>query len=360
MRIALIALTLAFPVAALDAAPADRPARAPRAPARPDPGPDSPPKQADRHFKAGVALVKDHNYAAALSEFELAYDIAPHPLVLYNIAGCHRELAHYPEAVSYLERFLTEGVGKVPAQQLRDARAELDALLAMTAQVTVKVSPVTERAQLLIDGTALASAAMPLILTPGEHQLIARAAGRRDAERTLRVAAGDQPTIELTLEEPAATSGGLPPPPLDGGPPGVQAALRPPASSARPWLALGAGFGTDLRRAGHTGAPSLGASVALGSRLGLAVDVVFVAYAVVPSIRVRVAGDALSLHLLGAVPVAFSGDPMTGRFLAVAGGLGLRYRATPWLALRADAYISTATKNQGTAVPSFVSGEVWF
>src|ERR1700753_3087327 len=75
-------------------------------------------KEADRHFKSGVALFKEAKYAEALAEFERAYEIAPHPLVLYNIAGCHRELSHYAEAVTYYRRFLAEGKDgkdKIPA-----------------------------------------------------------------------------------------------------------------------------------------------------------------------------------------------------------------------------------------------------
>ena len=64
-------------------------------------------KEADRHFKAGVALFKELKYAEALAEFERAYEIEPHPLVLYNIATCHRELSHYGEAVKYYQRFLS-------------------------------------------------------------------------------------------------------------------------------------------------------------------------------------------------------------------------------------------------------------
>src|SRR5690606_34023403 len=63
-------------------------------------------KEADRHFKSGVALFKEAKFTEALAEFERAYEIAPHPTVLYNIAGCHRELSRYGEAVRFYKRFL--------------------------------------------------------------------------------------------------------------------------------------------------------------------------------------------------------------------------------------------------------------
>jgi hypothetical protein len=116
----------------------------------------------------------------------------------------------------------------------------------------------------------------------------------------------------------------------------------------------------NLRRVGKTGAPSIGLGAELGSRVGVGVDVVLVAYAVIPSVRVRLVGDVLSLHVVGAVPVSFSDDPMTGTFIAVAGGLGLRYRAMPRLTFRLESYVSIPTKNQITTVPTFLGGELWF
>lgn len=367
MRTSLIALTLGLAglvgLAApnvLEAAPDPRPGPAPRPPdAKPS---ELLQKEADRHFKSGVALFKDAKYGEALAEFERAYQIAPHPLVLYNIAGCHRELLHYAQAVTYYRRFLADGTGKVPASRLAIAQSELDALLTLVARVTVTVVPASDNVTLIVDGTPLDKPAMPLILPPGEHRLIARTPGRRDAERSVRVAAGDTPTIELALEalptEPPGTTVHVEHVEHVGPGEPIRSPLQPPP--ARRGFAINAGFGMNLRRLGNTGAPSIGLGAELGSRLELGVDVVLVAYAVIPSIRVRVAGDALSLHVIGAVPVAFSGDDMPGRFAAVAGGLGLRYRPTPRLAVRLESYVSVASKDQGTALPTFLGAEVWF
>jgi hypothetical protein len=390
MRSALIAIVLGVLVltaleaafeAALEAAPTPRPSPAPKSPAprpsdprpsdprpsdpRPsDPRPSTPSptpspaepgptestpnellqKEADRHFKSGVALYREAKYADALAEFERAYEIAPHPLVLFNIAECHRELLHYAEAVTSYRQFLSDGKTRVPAARLATAQAELDALLTLIARVTVTITPAGEGAVLLLDGTELDRPVMPLVLPPGEHRLIARAAGRRDAARTLQLRAGDSLAVQLELGElPRIT---------------LERVVTAPAPG--PSLALDAGFGMNLRRLGKTGAPSLGLGAAIGSRFGVGVDFVLVAYAVVPSVRVRVIGHALSLHVVGAVPIALSSDPMSGSSVTMAGGLAVRYRATPRLAFRLESYVSFAGKDQDTAVPTFLGGELWF
>jgi hypothetical protein len=311
-------------------------------------------KEADRHFKSGVALFKEAKYSEALAEFERAYEIAPHPLVLYNIAGCHRELSHYADAVKFYNRFLSEGKGKVPAARLTAAQAELDSILARIARVTVTVAP-SDGATIIVDGNTLGTLVeMPLMLPPGEHKLVARATGYKDVERTVRVASGDELTVELTLVA-------LPPEPAK--PPGGDldrtVVPREPTNRVRRFT-LGAGFGTNLRRVDESGAPSVGLGVALGSRVVLGVDAVVVAYAVMPSIRVRLAGDMISVHAIAAVPIAFTDGEMSETFVAGAAGLGLRYRPMPMLAFRLEALASFAGEQHGTTVPAFVGGELWF
>lgn len=304
-RIVLCALGLATATVELCAAP-DAHARAPAKPTKAKPK-NPKQKEADQRFKRGVALFNDSKYAEALAEFERAYEIAPHPLVLYNIASCHRQMSHYAEAVNYYRRFLAEGKGVVAAARLTAAQSELDATLLLIARVTVTVSPALDGTTLLLDGAPLDTTTMPLILPPGEHRLTARTPGRPDAERTVRVASGDEVAVELVLTQP----------PLAREPPG-----EPPAATPTPMgveaeptdkavllprkrrFAIGAGFGTNLRLARDTGAPAVSLALPVGSRLELGLDGVFVAYSVIPSVRVRLAGDALAIHAVGAVPIS--------------------------------------------------------
>lgn len=311
-------------------------------------------KEADRHFKAGVALFKEGKFKEALAEFERAYEIAPHPLVLYNIAGCHRELSSYGEAIKFYERFLKEGKGQVPAGRLTAAQTELDGILARIARVTVVIQG-PPYATLVLDGEALGTmpVPMPLVLPPGEHQLVARADGYIDAKRTLRVASGDEAEISLTLSEA---------PKQEAAVTVTTAAATGPARPAGPKrFSIGAGFGTNLRQVADTGAPSLGIGVSIGSRLQLGVEGILVAYAVMPTVRVRLAGERVSAHAIVAMPVAFPGDEMGGEtFVAGAGGLGLRVQAMPMLSFRLESLASYAGKERGTTFPTFVGGELWF
>lgn len=349
MTARIASLLLVALAASADAAPKKRPLK------RPAPQKEQTPeqKEADRHFKSGVALFKEAKFAEALAEFERAYEIAPHPLVLYNIAGCHRELSHYGEAVKFYKRFLDEGKTKVPKDRLAAAQTELEGILARIARITVAAP---DGAMLTLDGADLGTMPieMPLMVAPGEHKVVVRQQGMRDAEKTVRVASGDVIDVAMKLVE-------LPPTP--------EAVVRtervegPPrlvARAGRKRFALGAAFGTNLRQAADTGAPTLGLSLALASRFELGVDAVMVAYAVMPSVRVRIAGDSIALHAAVAVPVSFKDGAMKETFVAGAVGLGLRLRATSSFAFRLESFASFAGKNHGTTLPAFVGGELWF
>lgn len=344
-----------------------------RAPSKDVPAPKpSDQQEADRHFKAGVARFKEAKFAEALDEFQRAYEISPHPLVLYNIAGCYRELSRYGEAVRFYTRFLAEGPGKVPPGRLSDAKTELDGIYALVSRLTVKVEP-AEGAQLLLDGTPLGALPleMPLILVPGDHKLRARAPGRVDAEREVKVAAGDVSSIELSLpalvpDRPPNGPGGATGPTGPGHPPSETTVRTPaaPVQTAARRFAVNASFATNALRAAaaDTGTAALGLRLALGAGLELGVDGTLVAYAVIPSLRLRIAGDALSFHAIAAAPISFNDGSEMETFVAGAVGLGLRLRmpAVPGLALHLESYAAFAGGHHGTTIPTFLGGELWF
>jgi hypothetical protein len=123
---------------------------------------------------------------------------------------------------------------------------------------------------------------------------------------------------------------------------------------------LGAGFGTNLRLAGDTGAPSVSLALPLGSRLELGLDGVFVGYSVIPSVRVRLAGEALAVHAVAAVPISFNDGSTMERFVAGGFGLGVRYQPLASFAMRLESYAAYAGKAHGWSIPTFLGGELWF
>ncbi len=62
--------------------------------------------EARRHFRQGMALIADGNVDSGVAELQQAYEILPHPNVLYNIGRAYAESGRYQEAIEYFERYL--------------------------------------------------------------------------------------------------------------------------------------------------------------------------------------------------------------------------------------------------------------
>lgn len=62
--------------------------------------------EARQHFRRGMELVEGGRLDEGLLELERAYDILPHPNVVYNIARAYSEAGRYGEAIEYFERYL--------------------------------------------------------------------------------------------------------------------------------------------------------------------------------------------------------------------------------------------------------------
>ena len=62
--------------------------------------------EARRHFRSGMDLIAQGQLDAGAVELEAAYQLMPHPNVLYNLARAYFDAGQYVETVLYFERYL--------------------------------------------------------------------------------------------------------------------------------------------------------------------------------------------------------------------------------------------------------------
>jgi iron complex outermembrane receptor protein len=62
--------------------------------------------EARTHFKKGMAEIADGRYEVGIEELKKAYDILPHPNVLYNIARAYVDQGDLENAVAYYKKYL--------------------------------------------------------------------------------------------------------------------------------------------------------------------------------------------------------------------------------------------------------------
>jgi tetratricopeptide (TPR) repeat protein len=313
-------------------------------------------RQANLKFKKGIQMVEQGRYELALVLFNEAYEKAPHPLVLFNIAGTHRHLKQYRLALDAYRRFLVEGDDKVEAALLRRGKQELDMVLALVAQVSVSSQP--SGALITIDGEeqGMTPLSEVVVLTPGRHTLEASLSGHESVSQELNVKASESRQLQIVLEplKKVETEVAIEEQHYSNTEaPLIRATPRPSRFSAS------AAYGANLRNLSNTGAALVGASVVVHERISLGLDFVFPTYALIPRARLRLAGNEFALHAVVAAPISFSTDT-TPTFVAGGGGAGIHYRVHSQVALRAEVLVTYAGKTYGLAAPAFAGAEVVF
>jgi iron complex outermembrane receptor protein len=88
-------------------------------------------RDAKRHFQRGMSLVKEGQTDKGVSELERAYDLKPHPNVLFNIARAYDVAGRTQDAADAYERYIAAGPADPSAAEARLAQLR-DILAART------------------------------------------------------------------------------------------------------------------------------------------------------------------------------------------------------------------------------------
>lgn len=190
-RLAIVALSLAIAAPALVAAPTPAFAQ------------EDERAQARAAFERGVGLFDDGSFQEALTSFQEAYRLRPHPSVRVNMANCYEELGRPMEAIQHFERFLLEAESARPAQ-IREVRATVARLRGSVGEVFIRVTP--EGATVTIDGGD--SRRTPILdaigMTAGTHHIEVSMGGFATQAVDVVVEGGGRSEVAVTLEEAAS------------------------------------------------------------------------------------------------------------------------------------------------------------
>jgi hypothetical protein len=161
-------------------------------------------RSASVHFRRGVELYQEGAYRAALIELRRAYEIAPDYRVMFNVGQTHYALGEYVEAINALEIYVREGGTEIPQAR----REEVDTTLTELNKRVAFLRVTTDRdgATILIDGVAVGKTPLqgPVPLSLGRHTVDAETTDGWTANDMIDVAGGDQRTLALAMNAPAA------------------------------------------------------------------------------------------------------------------------------------------------------------
>jgi hypothetical protein len=156
-------------------------------------------EEARQRFDRGLKLYNEGDAIGALAEFQVAYKLTGHPMVLYNLALVHARLGHAAEAVEALERLR----GAAPSELLPDAHERAKALYEeqLSRVGTLEVKSNAPGALIQIDNVDVArTPTLPIRLTAGPHLLAIFAAGHEPRHLKVTVAGRAHELLDVELE----------------------------------------------------------------------------------------------------------------------------------------------------------------
>ena len=172
--------------------------------------------EAGAHYQRGLAFVDQENWSEALREFEAAMSLDPHQATLFNLAQCLTLLGRHVEAARAFEDLIEQFGSDVSPERHREVEGQLGELAPRVARITPQVRG-PESAVVLVDSEehGVTPLVRPIVVGPGRHVVIVRAAGYLESRRELEVGGGQTAVVEVVMEpEPAGADEPPETPPL--------------------------------------------------------------------------------------------------------------------------------------------------
>jgi hypothetical protein len=201
-------------------------------------------------------LLRQGAYAAALTEFERAYELSPVYQVLYYIGAMNVQLQRWASARRSFELYLKLGGPHLTRARVEEVNVHLDELTRKTATLTLTLN--VPGATVRVDGSPVHPTDVSgLVVDPGEHVVHVTKPGFEPLEQVLRATDGEN--VHLVLPLAPINAGDAPPRPHQ-----LPAEQRPlpstlPADTVAegtplwvPWLVTGALASGWLTTAGLT------------------------------------------------------------------------------------------------------------
>ena len=157
---------------------------------------------ARQDYEAGRVLFEDQDYAGALLKFERAFESAPDPRLLWNMAACEKSARHYANALALLARYRKEGDLRMSEAQRAEVITLIDTLHTLISRVHLVVDE--PGASVFVDDRLAGTTPLAdtLLVDLGTRRIRVSKAGFQDQVITQEFAGGSELTLYMTL--PAA------------------------------------------------------------------------------------------------------------------------------------------------------------
>lgn len=152
-------------------------------------------------FRQGVEAFEKQDYASACPLFDRSFEAGHAASARYMLGQCEEKRGHLVAARAHYDWVAHDDQAK---QDVRDHATEnIAALDARIARVTLELgADAPAKPKIEIDGVEVEDLSKPWPVDPGEHRVVARAAGRADKNQTVTAAEGATVSFKVTFGDP--------------------------------------------------------------------------------------------------------------------------------------------------------------
>ena len=158
-------------------------------------------KDARKHFKVGISLLKGDDFKAAAAEFEASVKLYPTKTGLFNLANCYKALHDYRKTLHTLER-LKKDFGDDFDDDMKSTVETMESeILDMMGQLKIVVTQ--KGATIKLDGKEVGKSPLikPVLVPPGGHSVEIMLSGYKTETRKVKLVSGDAATEYFDLKE---------------------------------------------------------------------------------------------------------------------------------------------------------------
>lgn len=159
--------------------------------------------KAAQFFARGEILFDSGDYAKAAEAFQLAYDLAPHPMVLANIAMSYDKAGKVVEAIEFYEKYVADLEDK---KERRQVESRLQELSSKVGELSIACPSASCRIE--VDGVERGQAPVSITVEVGLHRVEAYVGEEKVAAVDTRVVSGEISTVELFQRDQAREEDG--------------------------------------------------------------------------------------------------------------------------------------------------------
>ncbi|MBN1769944.1 MAG: tetratricopeptide repeat protein [Deltaproteobacteria bacterium] len=153
----------------------------------------------DARMAEAAQALQAGDYAAALTAFREARTISDRPVLLFNIAMCHRELDDWDAAVTAFDEYLAAGRETEPEDRLAEAARQRSEMTSQLGELEPRLA--VDGAELAVDGHIVGTTPLvrPVRLREGTHVVTARRPGFAEGRVEVTIVPGARTAAELVL-----------------------------------------------------------------------------------------------------------------------------------------------------------------